>query len=75
MFGNIENVDIVISDNSKEITKQKTKEIVDKLMMKYNFIFDKNISYEEKIQQYIYAKKGYLLDIENVRKIINGNVK
>ena len=75
VFGNIENVDIVISDNSKEITKQKTKEIVDKLMMKYNFIFDKNISYEEKIQQYIYAKKGYLLDIENVRKIINGNVK
>lgn len=75
VFGNIENVDIVISDNSKEITKQKTKEIVDKLMMKYNFIFDKNISYEEKIQQYIYAKKGRLLDIENVRKIINGNVK
>ena len=75
VFGNIENVDIVISDNSKEITKQKTKEIVDKLIMKYNFIFDKNISYEEKIQQYIYAKKGRLLDIENVRKIINGNVK
>lgn len=75
VFGNTDNVDIVILDNSKEMTKQKTKEIVDKLMLKYNFIFDKNISYEEKIQQFIYAKKGELLDIESIRKIINGNVK
>lgn len=75
IFSNMENIDILIMDNSKEITKQKTKEIVDKLMMKYNFIFDKNVSYEDKIQQYIYAKKGLLLDIESIRKIINGNVK
>ena len=34
VFGNMENVDIVIMDNSKEDTKQKTKEIVDKLMLK-----------------------------------------
>lgn len=75
VFGNMENVDIVIMDNSKEDTKQKTKEIVDKLMLKYNFIFDKNISYEEKIQQFIYIKKGEKIDLENIRKIINGNVK
>ena len=30
VFGNMENVDIVILDNTKEETKQKTKEIVDK---------------------------------------------
>ena len=75
VFGNMENVDIVIMDNSKEETKQKTKEIVDKLMLKYNFIFDKSISYEEKIQQFIYNKKGEKIDLENIRKIINGNVK
>lgn len=75
VFGNMENVDIVIMDNTKEKTKQKTKEIVDKLMLKYNFIFDKSISYEEKIQQFIYNKKGEKIDLENIRKIINGNVK
>lgn len=75
VFGNMENVDIVILDNTKEETKQKTKEIVDKLMLKYNFIFDKSISYEEKIQQFIYNKKGEKIDLENIRKIINGNVK
>ena len=75
VFGNMENVDIVIMDNTKEETKQKTKEIVDKLMLKYNFIFDKSISYEEKIQQFIYNKKGEKIDLENIRKIINGNVK
>ena len=75
VFGNMENVDIVIVDNTKEETKQKTKEIVDKLMLKYNFIFDKSISYEEKIQQFIYNKKGEKIDLENIRKIINGNVK
>ena len=75
VFGNMENVDIVIMDNTKEETKQMTKEIVDKLMLKYNFIFDKSISYEEKIQQFIYNKKGEKIDLENIRKIINGNVK
>lgn len=75
VFGNMENVDIIIMDNTKEETKQKTKEIVDKLMLKYNFIFDKSISYEEKIQQFIYNKKGEKIDLENIRKIINGNVK
>lgn len=75
VFGNMENVDIIILDNTKEETKQKTKEIVDKLMLKYNFIFDKSISYEEKIQQFIYNKKGEKIDLENIRKIINGNVK
>ena len=75
VFGNMENVDIVIMDNTKEETKHKTKEIVDKLMLKYNFIFDKSISYEEKIQQFIYNKKGEKIDLENIRKIINGNVK
>lgn len=75
VFGNMENVNIVIMDNTKEETKQKTKEIVDKLMLKYNFIFDKSISYEEKIQQFIYNKKGEKIDLENIRKIINGNVK
>lgn len=75
VFGNMENVDIVILDNTKEETKQKTKEIVDKLMLKYNFIFDKSISYEEKIQQFIYNKKGEKIDLENIRKIINENVK
>ena len=48
---------------------------VSELMLKYNFIFDKNISYEEKIQQFIYIKKGEKIDLENIRKIINGNVK
>ena len=48
---------------------------VSELMLKYNFIFDKSISYEEKIQQFIYNKKGEKIDLENIRKIINGNVK
>lgn len=75
VFGSIEDVTFNIIDNSKNKLKDETRNKINELVNKYNFIFDKSIPYDEKIKQFIFAKKGKEIQIERIRELIYGNVK
>ena len=63
---------IVLSDAIGQKNKE-LKEKVDLLMDKYNFIFDKSVSYDIKIQEFIKLKTGKVISLERIRSMISGN--
>jgi DNA repair exonuclease SbcCD nuclease subunit len=74
VFNDIKNVKIQIIENSKIKLDQELREKVNLLMDKYNFIFDKSVGYDEKIQEYIKLKTGKEINLDRIRSMISGNV-
>lgn len=72
-FSGMKDVTILIQDNSKVKIDNEVKEKINLLMGKYNFIFDKSIGYDEKIQQYIKLKSGKIISLDRIRTMISGN--
>lgn len=72
-FSDMRDVSIMIYDNSKLKLDKEVKEKVDMLMDKYQFIFDKSVGYDEKIQQFIKLKTGKEISLERIRSMISGN--
>ena len=64
---------ILIQDNNKVKLNKELKEKVDLLMDKYNIIFDKSVSYDVKIQEFIKLKTGKVISLERIRSMISGN--
>lgn len=73
VFNGVKDVQFNITENNKAKIEKETNEQLNRLMTKYGFIFDKSITYEEKICQFIKAKKGIDIPIENIRRLIYGN--
>lgn len=73
MFNDMKDVTILIQDNSKIKLNKEIKEKVDLLMDKYNFIFDKSVGYDIKIQEFIKLKTGKVISLERIRSMISGN--
>ena len=72
-FNDMKDVTILIQDNNKVKLNKELKEKVDLLMDKYNFIFDKSVSYDVKIQEFIKLKTGKVISLERIRSMISGN--
>ena len=75
VFSDMKTVKIQIIDNSKVKLDNELREKVNLLMDKYNFIFDKSVDYDEKIQEYIKLKTGKEINLERIRSMISGNSK
>lgn len=73
VFNDDKNIQINFIENRKEKMQKEAKEKVDLLMTKYGFIFDKNIPYDIKIQEFLKIKKGKEIPIERIRQLIAGN--
>ena len=73
VFNDMKNVKIQIIENSKVKLDKELREKVNLLMDKYNFIFDKSVGYDEKIQEYIKLKTGKEISLERIRSLISGN--
>lgn len=73
VFNGVKDVQFDITENNKAKIEKETNEQLNRLMTKYGFIFDKSITYEDKIHQFIKAKKGVDIPIENIRRLIYGN--
>ncbi len=73
IFNDMKNVKIQIIENSKVKLDKELREKVNLLMDKYNFIFDKSVGYDEKIQEYIKLKTGKEISLERIRSMISGN--
>ena len=69
----MKDVTIMIQDNSKVRINKEMKEKIDLLVDKYNFIFDKSVGYDIKIQEYIKLKSGKEIPLERIRSMISGN--
>ena len=72
-FNEMKDVTIMIQDNSKVRINKEIKEKIDLLVDKYNFIFDKSVGYDIKIQEYIKLKSGKEIPLERIRSMISGN--
>ena len=73
VFNDMKSVKIQIIDNSKVKLNNELREKVNLLMDKYEFIFDKSVGYDEKIQEYIKLKTGKEISLERIRSMISGN--
>jgi len=73
VFNDMKNVKLQIIENSKLKLDKELKENVSLLMDKYNFIFDKSVGYDEKIQEYIKLKTGKEISLDRIRSMISGN--
>jgi DNA repair exonuclease SbcCD nuclease subunit len=73
VFSNMKTVKIQIIDNNKAKLDKELREKVNLLMDKYNFIFDKSVGYDEKIQEYIKLKTGKEISLDRIRSMISGN--
>ena len=73
VFNDMKNVKLQIIENSKLKLDKELKEKVSLLMDKYNFIFDKSVGYDEKIQEYIKLKTGKEISLDRIRSMISGN--
>lgn len=73
VFNDLKNVKLQIIENSKLKLDKELKEKVSLLMDKYNFIFDKSVGYDEKIQEYIKLKTGKEISLDRIRSMISGN--
>lgn len=72
-FNDMKDVTFLIQDNSKIKLNKDIKEKVDLLMDKYNFIFDKSVDYDVKIQEFIKLKTGKNISLDRIRSMISGN--
>ena len=75
VFNGMKDVKIAIYDNSKIKLDKELKEKVNLLMDKYNFIFDKSVGYDIKIQEFIKLKTGKEISLDRIRSMISGNLK
>ena len=73
VFNDIKNVKLQVIENSKVKLDNELREKVSLLMDKYNFIFDKSVGYDEKIQEYIKLKTGKEISLDRIRSMIAGN--
>jgi DNA repair exonuclease SbcCD nuclease subunit len=73
VFNDMKNVKLQIIENSKVKLDKELREKVNLLMDKYNFIFDKSVGYDEKIQEYIKLKTGKEISLDRIRSMISGN--
>ena len=73
VFNDYKNVKLQIVENSKIKLDNELREKVNLLMDKYNFIFDKSVGYDEKIQEFIKLKTGKEISLDRIRSMISGN--
>lgn len=71
VFAKYRHIKIIIKNNSKESLKKREMEDKVKLLLtKYDFIFDKSVSPEEKLSRFIKIKYNKDIDIENMRNYL-----
>lgn len=70
-FSKYPDIKVIINNNSRE--KKKKKEVEDKiqlLMTKYDFIFDKSLSPEDKISKFILLKYNKNITVDKMREYL-----
>ena len=75
VFSANKRVKTIFEVTSKANKEKAIKEKIDILMKKYQFIFDKKVSYEKKISLFIKEKYGTDIDEDEVRDYIYGAIK
>lgn len=60
-----------IKDEVQFIKEKETEKMVNTILEKYHFIFDKSISHEDKIQKFIETKYGKIVPIETIKDELN----
>ena len=75
VFNANKRVKTIFEVTSKANKERAIKEKIDILMKKYQFIFDKKISYEKKISLFVKEKYGTDIDEDEVRDYIYGAIK
>lgn len=70
VFGTSKRVKLKIINNSKVRQKKEVEEKVNKLLELYGFIFDKGVSYEEKISRFIKIKYNRNMSEELIRSYL-----
>lgn len=60
-----------IKDELQFIKEKQTEKMVNTILEKYHFIFDKSISHEDKIQKFIETKHGRIIPIETIKDELN----
>lgn len=71
VFSKYKNIKIIINNNSKEMKKKREmEEKIKTLLTKYDFIFNKAISPEEKLSRFIKLKYNKDISIENMRNYL-----
>lgn len=70
VFSKYKNVKLKIINNTKLRKEKQTEEVVNLLLDRYGFLFEKNISHEEKIVKYIKEKYSKDISIESVREYL-----
>ena len=61
------NIKIIINNNAKMRQKRETDEKINLLLTRYGLIFDKSISHEEKISEFIKIKYNKEISVEKIR--------
>lgn len=69
------NVKIMFKSLSKEQQEDKANEKINLLKEVYSYLFDKSLSYEEKISKYIKTRYGKDIDTEIVRDLLYSDLK
>ena len=71
VFAKYKNIKVVINNNSKEQRKKREMEEKIKLLLsKYDFIFDKSVSPEEKLSKFIKIKYNKDITVDNMRNYL-----
>ena len=70
VFSKYKNVKLKMVNNTKLRKEKKMEETVNLLLDKYGFLFEKNISHEEKIVKYIEEKYKRQISIESIREYL-----
>lgn len=74
MYANNKSVKIVITNESKENQKKKIRDKIKKQKSEYDFLFKKEMSFEEKISKFIKVKFNKEIDEDKIRKVIYKNM-
>lgn len=71
IFAKYRHIKVIIKNNSKEsIKKREMEDKVKLLLTKYDFIFDKSVSPEEKLSRFIKIKYNKDISIDNMRNYL-----
>jgi len=70
VFSKFKNIKLKINNNSKLRQKKEIEEKVNILLEKYGFIFNKSISYEEKLSRFIKEKYGRNIPVDKIRQYL-----
>jgi DNA repair exonuclease SbcCD nuclease subunit len=72
VFGKLKNVKIIIKNNViNGLKKKESDERIKNLMIKYDFIFDKGMSMEEKLVKFIKLKYDVVISIDHIYEYLN----